>query len=142
MYMKLQQVIISGPPEFSRVPENSSVVSGDSVQLPCSGDGVPPVTLTWWSEREGVVTQVRTDGQYFVSRDFLLLTATSQFHEGLYYCNLSSEAGTVLSDLVFLDVLSKAVASTPLLFHCPPSPSLPPSLSQFHLSSFHFVLRT
>ena len=124
-------VCIAEPPEFLRVPENSSVVTGSSIQLPCSGEGVPPPSLTWWSDIRGVVSQVRTDGQHFVSRDSLLLTATSQLHEGFYYCNLTTMNETVLSDVVFLDVLSE---------YPPPSLSFLPSNALLTSPNVYFSL--
>lgn len=98
-----------GPPEFSSVPQNTSVVTGESVQLTCGGSGDPLPALTWWrlEEEGGGAREVVTDGQHYITRDFLLLTRVSLLAEGLYYCNLSSPAGTELSQPVFLDVLSK-----------------------------------
>ena len=54
------------------------------------------------------MSQVITDGKYFVAENFLLLTLVSpQIDEGTYYCNLTSSAGTVTSDSVYVDVLSE-----------------------------------
>lgn len=86
---------------------NVSVVSGESIQLPCSGDGNPTPFLTWWRLEDGNASEIHSDGQHFVTRDFLLLTRTSLVDEGLYYCNLSSPAGTFISDMIFVDVLSE-----------------------------------
>ena len=97
----------SGAPEFVSVPNNTSVVNGNSTQLPCSATGIPSPSITWWRVTEDVASQVVTDGVRFVTRDFLLITKAFQFDEGFYYCNLSSVAGTVISQMVFIDVLGK-----------------------------------
>lgn len=102
-----------GTPEFLTVPSNTSVVSGGTVQLPCSGDGSPTPSLTWWRLEEGMANQIVTDGQYFVTFSSLLLSDASGLNEGLYYCNLSSVADTVLSESIFLDVLSEFPVTLP-----------------------------
>ena len=97
--------VIVGVPQLTSVPGNSSVISGNSVQLPCAGGGSPAPSLTWWRERGGNLTQVLTDGQYFITSTALVLSKAYPVNEGFYYCNASSVAGTVLSEMVFLDVL-------------------------------------
>ena len=100
----------TGPPTFTTTPSNSSVVVGGTIQLPCTGDGNPIPSLTWWRQGEGGAnnSQVESNGQFFVTTDSLLVVSTSILNEGFYYCNLSSTVGPpILSQTVFLDVLSE-----------------------------------
>ena len=108
------------PPEFLTVPANISVSQGGSVKLPCSGTASPSPALSWWRMVGGNLTEVITDGQYFVTENFLLLPEVFERRdEGIYFCMLTSEAGNLTSDPIFLDILSESVSTeTPCSVFC------------------------
>ena len=131
----MKTVSSPGAPQISTLSLNTSVVSGKSARLNCSGEGIPSPMVTWWRIREGgVVSRVVTDGQRFVTSDSLFITPAFLSDEGLYYCNLTSSSGTEISDPIFLDVFSENRSLFEPPYPPPPTPLPTPLLPTPHLA--------
>jgi len=58
------------------------------------------------------LTKIITNSQYIVTEDFLYIPEVfEERDEGNYFCMLSSEAGDLTSDPIFLNILSESVSA-------------------------------
>lgn len=94
------------PPVIENHPENVAVCEGEQFQLSVKAAGTGSFTYAWFNDNgEGLAyTDVTIAGIDNDSTDIMTAGAASEAHEHYYYCNVSNECATVISDTAFVFV--------------------------------------
>ena len=85
------------PPKIQRGPRVLKVQAGHRVDIPCSAQGSPPPTITWFKGRSAVPID---GGQFIRSLDGALGISSVQLPDaGIYKCVASNVAGNDASEI-------------------------------------------
>ncbi|XP_062437683.1 hemicentin-1 [Rhea pennata] len=85
------------PPKIQRGPRVMKVHVGHRVDIPCSAQGIPPPTITWFKGRS---TMLMDGGQFIHSPDGVLSISKVQLPDaGIYKCVASNVAGSDTSEI-------------------------------------------
>ncbi|XP_009996158.1 PREDICTED: hemicentin-1 [Chaetura pelagica] len=85
------------PPKIQRGPRVLKVQAGHKVDIPCSAQGVPPPTTTWFKGRSPVPMD---GGQFIHSLDGALSITSVQLPDaGIYKCVASNAVGSDTSEI-------------------------------------------
>uniref|UniRef100_A0A8C3J6R6 Hemicentin-1 n=1 Tax=Calidris pygmaea TaxID=425635 RepID=A0A8C3J6R6_9CHAR len=85
------------PPKIQRGPRVLKVQAGHRVDIPCSAQGIPPPTITWFQGRSAVPID---GGQFIQSLDGALTISNVQPPDaGIYKCVASNVAGSDASEI-------------------------------------------
>ncbi|XP_068809626.1 hemicentin-1 isoform X3 [Struthio camelus] len=85
------------PPTIQRGPRVMKVHVGHRVDIPCSAQGIPPPTITWFKGRSTVLMD---GGQFIHSLDGALSISKAQLPDaGVYKCVASNVAGSDTSEI-------------------------------------------
>ncbi|XP_009958752.1 PREDICTED: hemicentin-1-like, partial [Leptosomus discolor] len=85
------------PPKVQRGPRVLKVQAGHRVDIPCSAQGIPPPTITWFKGRSAVPID---GGQFIHSLDGALSISNVQLPDaGIYKCVASNVAGSDASEI-------------------------------------------
>ena len=131
--------IFPGRPWFTHTPESVGITVGEEIILPCSGEGSPTPSVTWWrvDENGENMTEVIPDRRIIIrlvldftnsaiglqtmlhlycSDEYLVITEARVEDEGFYYCNISSPLDERMSDTIFISVWSEYLLSGKLVW--------------------------
>ncbi|XP_009575209.1 PREDICTED: hemicentin-1-like, partial [Fulmarus glacialis] len=85
------------PPKIQRGPRVLKVQAGHRVDIPCSAQGIPPPTITWFKGRSAVPID---GGQFIHSLDGALSISNVQLPDaGIYKCVANNVAGSDASEI-------------------------------------------
>ncbi|XP_067391212.1 hemicentin-1 isoform X2 [Emydura macquarii macquarii] len=88
---------VHAPPKIQRGPRVMKVQVGHRIDIPCSTQGIPPPTVTWFKGRN---TMLIDGGQYISSPDGTLSISKVQLSDsGIYKCIASNIAGSDESEI-------------------------------------------
>lgn len=108
------------PPKIQRGPRVMKVQAGHRVDIPCSAQGIPPPTVTWFRGRSAVLI----DGRQFTrGLDGALSISNIQLPDaGIYKCVASNAVGSDTSEIT-LQV--QGISARVII--------LPPALSEYNV---------
>ena len=92
------------PPQILTHPDNSSILSTQSISLSCTSSGLPVPSTTWYFQGVFLINSFQaTEGRFSVlTNGALLITAAQLSDTGHYYCVVSNTEGSVASSVANL----------------------------------------
>lgn len=106
------------PPKIQRGPRVLKVQAGHRADIPCSAQGIPPPTITWFKGRSAVPIG---GGQFIHSLNGALSISNVQLPDaGIYKCVASNVAGNDASEITVQvqGIYIGAVILSPALARC------------------------
>jgi len=111
-YRLYYTILYVGPPEFTRLPQNTTIAIGKNVTLHCSFEAIPPGVREWEKiSHSGMQTKIDPtySGRYQIADNGnLIISTTSGEDNGQYSCTISNALGSV-SEVIQLTVISKFI---------------------------------
>ncbi|XP_009874122.1 PREDICTED: hemicentin-1-like, partial [Apaloderma vittatum] len=105
------------PPKIQRGPRVLKVQAGHRVDIPCSAQGIPPPTITWFKGRSAVPT---ADRQFIHNLDGALGISNVQLPDaGIYKCVASNVAGSDTSEITVQVQESPTIEDLDPLYNSP-----------------------
>ena len=97
--------MLVGPPKFTIIPKDLTVIKGKNAYLPCAATAVPIPQIHWKLNAKYLNnTRIIQNGTLVIS-----IVGDSQLYEGNYTCEASNSVGTK-SSTALLTVHSKSSA--------------------------------
>uniref|UniRef100_A0A8B9SMW0 Hemicentin 1 n=1 Tax=Anas platyrhynchos TaxID=8839 RepID=A0A8B9SMW0_ANAPL len=128
------------PPKIQRGPRVMKVQAGHRVDIPCSAQGIPPPTVTWFRGRSAVLI----DGRQFTrGLDGALSISNIQLPDaGIYKCVASNAVGSDTSEITlqvqddldppYNSPFQERVANQRIAFPCPARGTPKPVIKWLH----------
>ncbi|CAL8129128.1 unnamed protein product [Orchesella dallaii] len=103
------------PPKWEREPENAQVILNSDHLLPCSANGIPQPTTSWYRESSvavGLRSELKGDHKYLLMGDgSLKILQVEETDGGNYVCEAINGVGNGISKSIRLDVMVPASVS-------------------------------
>lgn len=94
-------------PHFAKLPENSSVKTGQTVKLECAANGFPAPQISWQKDGGNDFPAAQERRMQVIAKDDIFLIVNVKLVDmGVYSCTAKNVAGTISSNAT-LTVLGK-----------------------------------
>lgn len=99
-------ILLSEPPSMISNPSDAILAAGSELSLSVSVSGSNPLNFSWKHNGETIENNSRTTGADTAN---LQISDLRGGDAGAYSCEISNAAGTVFSDVAFIEVIANAV---------------------------------